>query len=59
MSTRINHVAINSDHYAVNARFYEALFTGRFFLPSLYNTMIYSFGSAVIAIAIEIGRAHV
>ncbi len=33
-------------------RFYEGLFTGRFFLPSLYNTMIYSFGSALIAIVI-------
>src|SRR4051812_21469178 len=26
MSARINHVAITSDHYAMNARFYEALF---------------------------------
>jgi catechol 2,3-dioxygenase-like lactoylglutathione lyase family enzyme len=26
MSARINHVAITSDYYAVNARFYEALF---------------------------------
>ena len=26
MSARINHVAITSDHYATNARFYEALF---------------------------------
>lgn len=26
MSARINHVAITSDHYAINARFYEALF---------------------------------
>jgi iron(III) transport system permease protein len=33
-------------------RFYEGLFSGRFFLPSLYNTMIYSFGSALIAIVI-------
>jgi iron(III) transport system permease protein len=33
-------------------RFYEGLFSGRFFLPSLYNTMIYSLGSAVIAIGI-------
>ena len=33
-------------------RFYKDLFTGRFFLPSLYNTMIYSFGSALIAIVI-------
>ena len=33
-------------------RFYRELFSGRFFLPSLYNTIIYSFGSAVIAIVI-------
>ena len=26
MSARINHVAITSDHYAMNARFYQALF---------------------------------
>jgi catechol 2,3-dioxygenase-like lactoylglutathione lyase family enzyme len=26
MSARINHVAITSDHYAINARFYQALF---------------------------------
>jgi catechol 2,3-dioxygenase-like lactoylglutathione lyase family enzyme len=26
MAARINHVAITSDHYAINARFYEALF---------------------------------
>src|SRR2546423_14071814 len=26
MSARINHVAICSDHYALNGRFYEALF---------------------------------
>src|SRR5215510_16082203 len=26
MASRINHVAITSDHYAINARFYEALF---------------------------------
>jgi catechol 2,3-dioxygenase-like lactoylglutathione lyase family enzyme len=26
MAARINHVAITSDHYAMNARFYEALF---------------------------------
>src|SRR5438067_13090792 len=26
MSARINHVAITSDYYAVNARFYESLF---------------------------------
>jgi catechol 2,3-dioxygenase-like lactoylglutathione lyase family enzyme len=29
MSTRINHVAITSDYYAVNARFYESLFAMR------------------------------
>jgi len=33
-------------------RFYEQLFSGRFFLPSLGNTLIYAFGSAVIAIVI-------
>jgi iron(III) transport system permease protein len=33
-------------------RFYSDLFSGRFFLPSLYNTAIYSLGSAVIAILI-------
>ena len=37
---------------AFTLRFYAELFSGRFFLPSLYNTMIYSFGSAVIAILI-------
>src|SRR5262249_8842557 len=33
-------------------RFYQQLFSGRFFLPSLGNTLIYAFGSAVIAIGI-------
>lgn len=36
MSARINHVAITSDYYAVNARFYELLFgmrPGRKTLP--------------------------
>jgi catechol 2,3-dioxygenase-like lactoylglutathione lyase family enzyme len=36
MSSRINHVAITSDQYALNARFYEALFgmkTGKKALP--------------------------
>jgi iron(III) transport system permease protein len=33
-------------------RFYEQLVTGRFFLESLRNTLIYAFGSAVIAIVI-------
>ena len=33
-------------------RFYEQLVSGRFFLPSLFNTLIYSCGSAVIAIFI-------
>jgi iron(III) transport system permease protein len=37
---------------AFTLRFYESLFSGRFFLPSLQNTMIYSLGSAVIAIVI-------
>jgi iron(III) transport system permease protein len=33
-------------------RFYQQLFSGRFFLPSLRNTLIYAFGSAAIAIGI-------
>jgi iron(III) transport system permease protein len=33
-------------------RFYQQLFSGRFFLPSLRNTLTYAFGSAVIAIVI-------
>jgi iron(III) transport system permease protein len=33
-------------------RFYAQLFSGRFFLPSLRNTLIYAFGSAAIAIVI-------
>ncbi len=33
-------------------RFYNQLFSGRFFLPSLRNTLIYACGSAVIAIVI-------
>src|SRR6516165_9423875 len=33
-------------------RFYQQLFSGRFFLPSLGNTLIYAFGAAVIAIGI-------
>jgi iron(III) transport system permease protein len=33
-------------------RFYEQLFSGRFFLPSLRNTLIYAFGSAAIAIVV-------
>jgi len=33
-------------------RFYEQLFSGRFFLPSLGNTLIYSFGATAIAIVI-------
>jgi iron(III) transport system permease protein len=37
---------------AFTLRFYKDLFSGRFFWPSLYNTAIYSFGSAVIAIVI-------
>jgi len=37
---------------AFTLRFYEQLVSGRFFLPSLVNTLIYSCGSAVIAILI-------
>src|SRR5262245_20715340 len=33
-------------------RFYQQLFSGRFFLPSLRNTLIYAFGAAAIAIGI-------
>src|SRR5262245_7973100 len=33
-------------------RFYRQLFSGRFFLPSLQNTLIYAFGSSLIAIGI-------
>jgi iron(III) transport system permease protein len=33
-------------------RFYRQLFSGRFFLPSLRNTLIYAFGSAAIAIVV-------
>src|SRR5215831_21340299 len=33
-------------------RFYRQLFSGRFFLPSLHNTLIYAFGSSLIAIVI-------
>jgi len=33
-------------------RFYQQLFSGRFFLPSLRNTLIYAFGSAAIAIVV-------
>jgi iron(III) transport system permease protein len=37
---------------AFTLRFYQELFSSRFFLPSLGNTIIYSFWSAVIAIVI-------
>ena len=37
---------------ALTLRFYTQLFAGRFFLPSLYNTLIYAVGSSVIAIGI-------
>lgn len=37
---------------AFTLRFYQELFSGRAFLPSLVNTMIYACGSAVIAIVI-------
>ena len=33
-------------------RFYQQLFSGRFFLPSLRNTLIYAVGSAAIAIVV-------
>jgi iron(III) transport system permease protein len=37
---------------AFTLRFYQQLFSGRLFLPSLVNTIIYACGSAVIAIFI-------
>jgi iron(III) transport system permease protein len=37
---------------ALTLRFYTQLVSGRFFLPSLRNTLIYAVGSAVIAIAV-------
>jgi iron(III) transport system permease protein len=33
-------------------RYYRELWNGRFFLPSLYNSLVYSIGSALIAIII-------
>src|SRR5262249_1532320 len=38
-------------------RFYRQLFSGRFFLPSLRNTLIYAFGSAAIAIVVGTAQA--
>ena len=35
---------------AFTLRFYEQLVSGRFFLPSLMNTLIYACGSAIVAI---------
>jgi iron(III) transport system permease protein len=35
---------------AFTTRFYEQLITGRFFLSSLWNTLVYAFGSAIVAI---------
>ncbi len=40
-------------------RFYEQLWTGRFFLPSLYNSIVYSLGSAGIAILIGTVQAMI
>ncbi len=37
---------------AFTLRFYEQLVSGRFFLPSLWNTLLYACGSAVIAILV-------
>ena len=36
-------------------RFYEQLVTGRFFLESLRNTLIYAFGSAVTVVSVSKG----
>jgi catechol 2,3-dioxygenase-like lactoylglutathione lyase family enzyme len=49
MSARINHVAITSDYYAVNARFYEALFGMK---PGKNNTVS-------VARAISLGDGYV
>jgi iron(III) transport system permease protein len=38
-------------------QYYRALFTERFFLPSLINTIIYSFGTAIIALFFGITQA--
>jgi iron(III) transport system permease protein len=37
---------------ALTFRFYTQLFSGRFFLPSLRNTLVYAAGSAAIAIGV-------
>ncbi len=38
-------------------QYYKALFTERFFLPSLINTIIYSFGTAIVALFFGITQA--
>ncbi|MGE3247096.1 MAG: ABC transporter permease [Beijerinckiaceae bacterium] len=38
-------------------RFYKELWTGRFFLPSLYNSIVYAIGSALLAIVIGTAQA--
>ncbi|MDB5651245.1 MAG: iron transporter permease, partial [Hyphomicrobiales bacterium] len=40
-------------------RFYQQLVSGRFFLPSLVNTLLYAFGSSIIAIVIGTVQALV
>jgi iron(III) transport system permease protein len=40
-------------------RFYQQLVSGRFFLPSLVNTLLYAFGSSIIAILIGTVQALV
>ena len=38
-------------------QYYRSLFTERFFLPSLVNTIVYSFGTAIVALAFGVTQA--
>ncbi|HEX2724252.1 MAG TPA: iron ABC transporter permease [Beijerinckiaceae bacterium] len=38
-------------------RYYEQLLTGRFFLPSLWNTIVYATGSAAVALVLGTAQA--
>jgi iron(III) transport system permease protein len=42
---------------ALTLKHYSALFTERFFLPSLVNTIVYSLGTAIVALAFGITQA--
>lgn len=42
---------------AFTLQYYRGLFTERFFLPSLINTVIYSFGTAIVALIFGIAQA--